>query len=560
MNSRAALAPLLLLGIASCLIPSYKTDQEATGGSVGSVGSIAEAGKMPSAGSASGGSSSPVGGDGACSAEQKSCAGECVDIADVIYGCGATSCNQSECPAGGREYACLAGKCVIATCAAGKKACDGRCVAIDDPTYGCSADGCDASACPNPGTDTLTCSGSLCVVGECDASKKKCASNCVPPDANYGCADPGSCSSCAANEVCNGTPSKCACLPDDVEACRGKACGPSINNCGQSVTCPDTCVAPESCGGGTATANECGCSPNNACSGKQCGSVNDVCGATVNCMNTCGGPTPACASNTCVECTAAADCPAVVCAKATCTNNKCSYGTVATNSNCVGGTCSTTNVGICNRPQVTVGTFKIDATEVTRGAYLAFVQAKNGNTAGQPAACSTNTSYVPPTGWPPALADYQMPAVYVDWCDAYAYCSWAGGRLCGKIGGGTLTNGEPYDDPAQSQWMRACSGAAGTAFPYGSAYVDNRCNGAQPVAVGSFPQCVGAYPGLYDLSGNSPEWEDACINGDNLCRKRGAHYGDSPENNYILLRCDDNGYQPRDTKDANISFRCCSSP
>jgi formylglycine-generating enzyme required for sulfatase activity len=208
---------------------------------------------------------------------------------------------------------------------------------------------------------------------------------------------------------------------------------------------------------------------------------------------------------------------------------------------------------------VDLGTFKIDATEVTRGNYLAFVQAKNGNTSGQPAVCSaSNTSYVPPTDWPPAIEHMEMPAVYVDWCDAVAYCTWAGGRLCGKIGGGTLVGGEPYDDPTQSQWMKACAGPSKTAFPYGPTYVEGRCNGAQPVAVASFPDCVGGYPGLYDMSGNSPEWEDGCTN--NVCRKRGSHYGDAPQSNYLLLRCDENGYQPRETKDANISFRCCSSP
>jgi hypothetical protein len=495
-----------------------------------------------------------------CGSTQKSCAGQCVDIDDVTYGCSDTSCNQSVCPAAARTLACQAGKCVIDSCVAGQKKCDGKCVSVDDPGYGCSADGCDASACPAPGAGTLVCSGSACVIGSCGATKKKCDSKCVPLDANNGCADAGRCTSCAANEVCTGAPSACTCVADDAEACKGKACGNTVNNCGKTLTCKDTCVSPQTCGGANAGPNECGCTADNACLGKSCGSVTNVCGDSVSCTNTCKAPTPACTGNQCVECTVATDCPAIVCAKAACTANKCTYGTVAANTKCTAGTCSTTKAGICARPQVSVGTFKIDATEVTRGSYLQFVQAKNGDVSGQPAVCSTNTSYVPPMNWPPTLAQYELPAVYVDWCDAYAYCAWAGERLCGKIGGGTLANGEPYDDPTQDQWMKACSGTANTAFPYGSTFDDTKCNGAQPVAVATFPQCVGGYPGLYDMSGNSPEWEDACVNPNDFCRKRGSHYGDAPQNSYLLLRCDENGYQPRDTKDANLSFRCCSNP
>lgn len=84
----------------------------------------------------------------------------------------------------------------------------------------------------------------------------------------------------------------------------------------------------------------------------------------------------------------------------------------------------------------TVGTFKIDPTEVTRGQYLAFLEAKQSSTAGQPATCSWNNSFVPAANWPPALAQYEMPVNHVDWCDAVAYCSWSGGRVCGAIGGG----------------------------------------------------------------------------------------------------------------------------
>ncbi|MGC4065108.1 MAG: SUMF1/EgtB/PvdO family nonheme iron enzyme [Polyangiaceae bacterium] len=56
------------------------------------------------------------------------------------------------------------------------------------------------------------------------------------------------------------------------------------------------------------------------------------------------------------------------------------------------------------------------------------------------------------------------PQVCVDWCDASAYCSSLGKRLCRRIGGGM----NPFDrfaDPGSSEWMNGCS--AGGQYEYG---------------------------------------------------------------------------------------------
>jgi len=209
---------------------------------------------------------------------------------------------------------------------------------------------------------------------------------------------------------------------------------------------------------------------------------------------------------------------------------------------------------------VNAGGVSIDATEVTRGQYAAFLQAKQGNISGQPGTCSWNTSYQPSNAWPPKVAEYDLPVAWVDWCDAYAYCAWSGRRLCGKIGAGANAL-DDYDNPALSQWMHACVGASATGYPYGNSYVSSKCNGtmSQSAAVASYPQCTGGYAGIYDLSGNLWEWEDACLantGGTDLCRVRGGSYY-SNDSVGQFLRCDTNNNNPRLTTDSTIGFRCC---
>ncbi len=199
----------------------------------------------------------------------------------------------------------------------------------------------------------------------------------------------------------------------------------------------------------------------------------------------------------------------------------------------------------------------VDTTEVTQQAYADFL-ATSPPTAGQPAYCGFNTNYQP-NQWPPAPGEESLPVTNVDWCDAYAYCAWAGKRLCGKIGGGAA-DPAAFTDPATSQWYAACSKGGTQMFPYGNTQVDGVCadnnnnnNGPSPVA--SFPCCVGGYPGLYDMVGNVQEWEDACEaqNGSgDACRVRGAAY-----NTNSAMGCADDRTQGRSYRADRVGFRCC---
>lgn len=238
------------------------------------------------------------------------------------------------------------------------------------------------------------------------------------------------------------------------------------------------------------------------------------------------------AAGACVQCVDAADCGG---------------------QSCNGGVCSA-----CPAGTVDLGTHCIDATEVTVAQYLAFLAVSPG---GQPAECAWNQSYVPAGGAPPSS---QLPIANVDWCDARAYCAWAGKRLCGKIGGGALPYAS-YTDPASSQWQAACSGGGVNAFPYGNAFSASACNGqgsglGTSAPVGSVAGCKGTmapYDAVRDLSGNVWEWEDACTaasGASDTCRVRGGSFN----NPQAFLGCAADYALPRQAAFSSVGFRCCS--
>ena len=207
--------------------------------------------------------------------------------------------------------------------------------------------------------------------------------------------------------------------------------------------------------------------------------------------------------------------------------------------------------------------FCIDSTEVTNGQYARFFDyAENEPSLEQPAVCSWNTSFAPNATGVNEGNDH--PVRGVDWCDAYAFCAWAGKRLCGNLTGGAAL----YDEPAneeESQWFAACSANGTKAFPYGDAYDQQTCNGADygadgvgPEPVGSIATCVGGYPDIYDMAGNVWEWEDSCnasAGEADLCRARGGAFGNGAD----IHRCDWDDFSPaRNFNSGPTGIRCCS--
>jgi formylglycine-generating enzyme required for sulfatase activity len=159
---------------------------------------------------------------------------------------------------------------------------------------------------------------------------------------------------------------------------------------------------------------------------------------------------------------------------------------------------------------------------------------------------------------------------YVGWCDAYAYCAWAGKRLCGEIGQ-SGADVHMWMSAADDEWYYACSHDGQLAYPYGASLVHGACNGEHtdggPVPVGSIPSCIGGFPGIYDMSGNVWEWEASCGSGavdkaNDLCRARGGSYYSAPYNlnclgNSELVENFDGGLR-RGTRSPLVGIRCCS--
>jgi formylglycine-generating enzyme required for sulfatase activity len=164
---------------------------------------------------------------------------------------------------------------------------------------------------------------------------------------------------------------------------------------------------------------------------------------------------------------------------------------------------------------IDLGSYCIDSTEITQSQYQQFLTAKAGDVSGQSALCAWNASFQPETDNTPQGCNAlhvdpgsrpNHPIVCIDWCDARAYCAWAGKRLCGTIPGGV-----PGEFNSE-EWSLACSNGGTTTYPYGNTYEADACGwdqttyAAQPVR--SRPKCHGItapHDQLYDMIRNVAE-------------------------------------------------------
>jgi formylglycine-generating enzyme required for sulfatase activity len=220
------------------------------------------------------------------------------------------------------------------------------------------------------------------------------------------------------------------------------------------------------------------------------------------------------------------------------------------------------------RIEAASGTYCIDSTEVTNAQYQAFVAAATPGNVRLPMFCMGQTDFRPrnnTTGQvvqvPPGQENF--PASQITWCDAYAYCTWAGKRLCGQIGGGAIAEGMYETNARLSQWYSACSKGGALMYPYGGTYNQPTCGGggasagSVPAPVGTRINCVGGYPGIYDMSGSLWEWADACDSNDLMasCHAYGGAFDSMAPAD---LSCAGVRYWGRTSTAMDIGFRCCT--
>jgi formylglycine-generating enzyme len=208
--------------------------------------------------------------------------------------------------------------------------------------------------------------------------------------------------------------------------------------------------------------------------------------------------------------------------------------------------------------------FCMDTTQVSNAQYDAFLQS-TPSVAGQSASCTWNTTFVPSSFPYPSNAK-DLPVFAADWCDAYAFCAWAGKRLCGSIGGGPISSSDA-DDPSKSERMMACTKNGTRSYPYGNTYSGTACNGADKGAnralpVGSQASCQGGFDGLFDLSGNAHEWlgicDSAAVDGGPSqvqCVQTGASWNHPGSD----MACNVSFTESRSSESSDTGFRCCSN-
>ncbi|MFZ5895028.1 MAG: SUMF1/EgtB/PvdO family nonheme iron enzyme [Myxococcota bacterium] len=365
------------------------------------------------------------------------------------------------------------------------------------------------------------------------------------------------CGSCDdTNAACDAATSTCRSFCDSEHWCGGVA---HENPLGYAQSCEDTPKSSE-CSGACVDLQT---------DSKNCGTCGVVCPSGAKCVGAvcaCPGGQTLC-GEACID----TSLNPKHCGSC---GNQCKAGEGCFSGKCA-AECPTSQHGpaLVKVPTPSGGIMCIDATEVTQAHYAEFLAEKSGDASGQRPECALNLYFDAPEGClrtvPVPSNPAEHPQQCVDWCDAAAYCEWAGKRLCGHVEQGAVAWADG-SDAAKDQWFNACSSGGANTFPFGATCNASVCNwsNSHSVEVGSQLACQaqGPYAGVYDLSGNAGEWEDSCTGYENLrdsCRVRGGSYQAFAFNCFrptddLQMRCatgDDFGFARRDY--AGPGFRCC---
>jgi formylglycine-generating enzyme len=214
----------------------------------------------------------------------------------------------------------------------------------------------------------------------------------------------------------------------------------------------------------------------------------------------------------------------------------------------------------------------IDATEVTIAQYDEFLAEASpehnllaqcaGNAVFQDAFCASSASGEPTV----------YPAHCVDWCDAAAYCEWAGKRLCefepqdfsAETGVDAMILTAFGEDPsAHDEWQNACSASGSRAFAYGDDYDIRRCEWGRVDS----PGCADVEEEVFGLSGNAGEWVAPCLDTQLglVCPARSRHVFPTNEDlvtegDLVFGTCDGvEAFLPEE-RFLHLGIRCCADP
>lgn len=225
--------------------------------------------------------------------------------------------------------------------------------------------------------------------------------------------------------------------------------------------------------------------------------------------------------------------------------------------------------------------FWMDQTEVTVAKYTLFLRIapSDGGALGfDDARCSWKTGRSDPENDPAAtchqgpscgdasgaselpVPDPHWPVRCVDWCDARAFCAFAGERLCLDV---PHVHSDWAADGDIDEWSLACKNLDSTGYPWGREKSEGRCNTSSrspdcgPWATGREPRCA-SRAGVVDLIGNVAEWVSGCEPSSleprgRACLTMGGGFDGTASS------CDESEMSRTiETRLPSLGFRCCA--